>query len=184
MTDHKKSLIPENLRESAEKVWLAGLGALSDGQKEGSRLFKTLVEKGKAFEAQVREKTSDNLGEAKDKVEYSWDRVEDNLKGFVERATKYVEPVKGQLSKLGEHLEGIAENLAEEMGIVDPEPAPESETPPEPPTTAQARPTEPESPYQLRHAGGDRYEILYQGKVIKKVQGKTVAEANLKAYRY
>ena len=192
MTYKKKTLIPENLRGSAEKVWLAGLGALSAGQHEGSKLFKTMMDKGKAFEAEVRGKTSENLGEAKDKAEHSWDRVEENLKGFVERATEYVEPVKDHLSKLGGHLEGIAENLAEEMGIIDPEPqspAPADKPAPAPsPAPAQPEEVKPTphdaSPYQLRKAKNGWYEILYQGKVIKKVQGKGVAEANLKAYRY
>jgi poly(hydroxyalkanoate) granule-associated protein len=39
--------------ESAQQVWLAGLGALSKAQQEGGRFFETLVEEG----AQVQEKT-------------------------------------------------------------------------------------------------------------------------------
>src|SRR5690348_15562999 len=41
------------MMESAQQVWLAGLGALSKAQQEGGRFFETLVEEG----AQVQEKT-------------------------------------------------------------------------------------------------------------------------------
>lgn len=40
----------ENLKSSAEKVWLAGLGALAQAEKRGDKLFKSLVKKGKQYE--------------------------------------------------------------------------------------------------------------------------------------
>ncbi|HXS74442.1 MAG TPA: phasin family protein [Rhodanobacteraceae bacterium] len=39
--------------ESAQQIWLAGLGAFSKAQQEGGKFFETLVEEG----AQVQEKT-------------------------------------------------------------------------------------------------------------------------------
>lgn len=41
------------MMESAQQIWLAGLGAMSKAQQEGGRFFETLVEEG----AQVQEKT-------------------------------------------------------------------------------------------------------------------------------
>lgn len=41
------------MMESAQQIWLAGLGALSKAQQEGGKFFETLVEEG----AQVQEKT-------------------------------------------------------------------------------------------------------------------------------
>ncbi|HET9836121.1 MAG TPA: phasin family protein [Rhodanobacteraceae bacterium] len=41
------------MMESAQQIWLAGLGAFSKAQKEGGKYFETLVEEG----AQVQEKT-------------------------------------------------------------------------------------------------------------------------------
>ena len=38
------------LKTSANKVWLAGLGALAQTEKQGDKLFKTLVKKGKKYE--------------------------------------------------------------------------------------------------------------------------------------
>ncbi len=38
------------LKTSANKVWLAGLGALAQAGKQGDKLFKALVKKGKKYE--------------------------------------------------------------------------------------------------------------------------------------
>jgi poly(hydroxyalkanoate) granule-associated protein len=39
------------LRRSAHEIWLAGLGALTLAEEEGSKLFKSLVKKGAGMEA-------------------------------------------------------------------------------------------------------------------------------------
>lgn len=46
--------VARGMLESAQQIWLAGLGAFSRAQAEGGKLFETLVEEG----AQVQEKTS------------------------------------------------------------------------------------------------------------------------------
>ncbi len=43
----------EDLKTSFEKVWLAGLGALAQAEKQGGKLFKTLVKKGKKYEVLI-----------------------------------------------------------------------------------------------------------------------------------
>ena len=43
----------DDLKTSLEKVWLAGLGALAQAEKQGGKLFKTLVKKGKKYEVLI-----------------------------------------------------------------------------------------------------------------------------------
>jgi len=50
MAKQKAKKLPEEVRESASKVWLAGLGALATAEEEGSKLFKNLVKKGEEVE--------------------------------------------------------------------------------------------------------------------------------------
>ena len=50
----KKS--PNELKESVHKIWLAGLGAMSVAEQEGSKLFKNLVEKGEQYESRGKER--------------------------------------------------------------------------------------------------------------------------------
>ncbi|MEO1369431.1 MAG: phasin family protein [Acidobacteriota bacterium] len=101
-TDDKKSGpfqgMPEEVRESANKIWLAGLGALSVAEEEGSKLFKNLVEKGKTWEGKGREAVDDAktdveevVDRAKGRAENMWDRVEERLD----------ESVSGALHRLG-----------------------------------------------------------------------------------
>lgn len=40
----------EGFKSSAEKVWLAGLGALAQAEKQGDKLFKSLVKKGEKYD--------------------------------------------------------------------------------------------------------------------------------------
>jgi len=48
-----------DVRESAHKIWLAGLGALAVTEEEGSKLFKNLVQQGERFEAENKAKLKD-----------------------------------------------------------------------------------------------------------------------------
>lgn len=43
-------ILRNEVRESAQKIWLAGLGALALAEEEGARLFDTLVERGRELE--------------------------------------------------------------------------------------------------------------------------------------
>jgi poly(hydroxyalkanoate) granule-associated protein len=52
------------LKTSANKVWLAGLGALAQAGKQGDKLFKTLVKKGKKYEDLIS-----TAGDVKDTVD-------------------------------------------------------------------------------------------------------------------
>ncbi len=87
------------LSDSAQQVWLAGLGAFGRAQAEGSRFFDTLVKEGEAVEARNRERSGDaprwrdnveeSLGEAREKAAGTWDKVEkafdDRVQGVLKR---------------------------------------------------------------------------------------------------
>lgn len=57
-----------NVRESAGRIWLAGLGALSKTQAEGEKWFETMVEEGKKVEERAKQAATDTVDEAKGKV--------------------------------------------------------------------------------------------------------------------
>ena len=50
----KKKSKQGELRESAQKIWLAGLGALATAEQEGGKLFKTLVVKGEKHQKTLK----------------------------------------------------------------------------------------------------------------------------------
>ena len=68
------------IKESAQKIWLAGLGALTSAEEEGTKLFNKLVEKGEAFEARGKEhmaKVQKSVESAVGQAEDSWGKLGD-----------------------------------------------------------------------------------------------------------
>jgi poly(hydroxyalkanoate) granule-associated protein len=57
-----------NIRESANRIWLAGLGAYAKTQEEGEKLFQSLVKEGEKVEKQARKAAEAQIEEAKGKV--------------------------------------------------------------------------------------------------------------------
>jgi poly(hydroxyalkanoate) granule-associated protein len=95
------SRLSRKLGDSAEQVWLAGLGALGRAQSEGTRLFESLVKEGTTYQNEgkrqaeagaesVREQVETRFDQAREKAGENWQRLG---KAFDER-------VKGVLHSL------------------------------------------------------------------------------------
>lgn len=75
------------IRDSAQKIWLAGLGAFERAKSEGPRMFETLVEQGRQMGARAKGAADDamkNLREA-NYAGARWDKLE---QVFEERVSK------------------------------------------------------------------------------------------------
>jgi polyhydroxyalkanoate synthesis regulator phasin len=111
MANKNTSNMPQELRESAHKIWLAGLGALSTAEKEGEKLFKKLVERGEELEsrgkdqvAKARGKVEDALGDVEGKFD---ERVANVLhrmgvptRDEIRMLTKRVEELSAKVDKM------------------------------------------------------------------------------------
>lgn len=69
----KPKKVQKELVDSASKIWLAGLGALSVAEEEGSKLFNNLVKKGEGFEKRSKKQISKVQNKVQNAVE---DKVE------------------------------------------------------------------------------------------------------------
>jgi poly(hydroxyalkanoate) granule-associated protein len=81
--------VAQAMRDSAQKIWLAGLGAFERAKSEGPRMFETLVEQGKGLRARASEAADQALktvreqaGEAQGK----WDKLEQVFEDRVSRS--------------------------------------------------------------------------------------------------
>ncbi len=87
--------VQQDVLESAHKVWLAGLGALSTVGEEGDRLFRELVDKGRGVESRGKK----GAGEVREKVESRVKdvrgRVEERMRGARKRVEKGFDSVWG-----------------------------------------------------------------------------------------
>jgi len=79
----KTSTDIKDLKETANKVWLAGLGALASVGEEGGKLFNTLVDKGSGVESRGRKEFAkaksvieEVADQAKNEAQNAWSRLE------------------------------------------------------------------------------------------------------------
>ena len=87
----KKSDQYSNIKANAEKVWLAGLGALAQAEKQGDKLFKTLVKRGKKYEELIpmaSDAVKDSVTAAKRQANRTLKDVESAVEKQVKRALK------------------------------------------------------------------------------------------------
>ena len=108
--------ISQSVLDSSRQIWLAGLGAFSRAQAEGTKVFETLVKQGEALESKTRKAASDTAamarGAATAKVREvqkgvggTWDKLEQVFEDRVERA----------LSKLGVYTQNDVVRLSQRV---------------------------------------------------------------------
>ena len=85
------------VRDSAQQIWLAGLGAFAKAQEEGTRVFETLVREGTSIQRRSRAFAEEKLGTVTGKMTraagdvgrqatHSWDKLESVFEARVSRA--------------------------------------------------------------------------------------------------
>jgi len=123
----KKGARPaDRMKDSANKIWLAGLGAFAMAEEEGGKVFRGLVEKGKEFEKvgreqldrardrvgdfakEARERFEEVADEAKDRAGETWGKVE---KHWDERTSKTLKrlgvPTRDEIARLTRRIEEL-----------------------------------------------------------------------------
>jgi poly(hydroxyalkanoate) granule-associated protein len=122
--------IADVIRESAEKIWLAGLGAFAKARMEPGKAFETLVREGLSLQSKTRAMAGERLGEVGGKVNQvksqigqraaeSWDRLEQVFEDRVARAldrlgvpaTKDVQALMQRVDELTAALEALGGKL-------------------------------------------------------------------------
>jgi poly(hydroxyalkanoate) granule-associated protein len=89
--------VSKTVMDSAQQIWLAGLGAFVKAQAEGGKLFESLVKEGAALDAKTRKFTDAKVAEARGNVESTlgqvrersqetWDKLEKVFEDRVSRA--------------------------------------------------------------------------------------------------
>ena len=89
--------VSKTVMDSAQQIWLAGLGAFAKAQAEGGKLFESLVKEGAALDAKTRKFTDAKVAEARGNVESTlgqvrersqetWDKLEKVFEDRVSRA--------------------------------------------------------------------------------------------------
>ena len=99
MSDEKKSglHLSNAVKESAQQIWLAGLGAFSKAQEEGGKVFETLVKEGLSIQRKTQSVAEEKISEATSKMAsmatdiqskagQRWDKLENIFEDRVAKA--------------------------------------------------------------------------------------------------
>jgi poly(hydroxyalkanoate) granule-associated protein len=87
------------VRDSAQQIWLAGLGAFAKAQEEGQKVFEALVKEGTTLQKRTVRMTEDTVNEVTGKVgkvtgelsrqaNGTWDKLEGVFEERVARACR------------------------------------------------------------------------------------------------
>jgi poly(hydroxyalkanoate) granule-associated protein len=80
------SQLSATIRESAQQIWLAGLGAFAKAQQEGNKVFDALIREGEVIQKKTRKVTEDKVTEMAAKATGTWDKLEQVFENRVARS--------------------------------------------------------------------------------------------------
>src|SRR5690606_23742320 len=120
--------LSKTLSESAQQIWLAGVGAFGRAQAEGTKLFEGLVKEGLNLEQTarrfagnrtnvVRDAVENRVDQARERATDTWDRLEKVFEDRVQRAlTKLGVPGRDDLADLSDRVEELTAELRRQGG--------------------------------------------------------------------
>jgi len=137
-TAAKSKPVPnKTIMESAQHIWLAGLGAFAKAQEEGGKLFEALVKEGSTLEQKTRKIATGTVGEVRGAVESSvtqvrertqetWDKLEQVFETRVSRALgklnvpgrKDLDDLLKRVDELGQQVRKLTGNARASIGQV------------------------------------------------------------------
>lgn len=113
----------KSIMESAQHIWLAGLGAFAKAQEEGGRLFEALVREGSTLEQKTRKIATGTVGDVRGAVETgvtqvrertqeTWDRLEQVFENRVSKALgKLGVPGRKELDELMRRVDELNQQV-------------------------------------------------------------------------
>src|SRR5512143_414670 len=118
-----ESQLAAAVKDSAQEIWLAGLGAFAKAQEEGQKVFKALVREGASIQQRTMKVTEDKVNDVTAKVTKvaaglqkqangTWDKLETVFEARVERAlTRLGVPTNKEVSSLTKRVEELTKSV-------------------------------------------------------------------------
>lgn len=116
--------LANSVKESAQQIWLAGMGAFSKAQEEGTKVFEALVKEGLNLQKKTQGIAEEKLGEVTGKVSAMADTVTakagqnwDKLEAIFEQRTakalgKLGVPTAKDVAELSARVDALAATVA------------------------------------------------------------------------
>jgi poly(hydroxyalkanoate) granule-associated protein len=112
------------VRESAQQIWLAGLGAFSKAQAEGGKVFESLVKEGANLQKKTQSAAEEKIGEVTNRMTsmagdvsaragQHWDKLESIFEDRTARAMgRLGVPTKKDVEALVERIDALSAKVA------------------------------------------------------------------------
>ncbi|MFN7571973.1 MAG: phasin family protein [Betaproteobacteria bacterium] len=134
MAEHgnKDSQLAAAVKDSAQQIWLAGLGAFAKAQEEGGKVFNLLVKEGNSIQKRTMRMTEDKVNEVTNRVvkaaddiqkqaNGTWDKLEAVFEQRVERAlTRLGVPTNKEIAALTARVEELTASVNKLSGAKKP----------------------------------------------------------------
>lgn len=127
--DKKKSgaQLAGTVKESAQQIWLAGLGAFSKAQEEGTKVFEALVKEGLSMQRKTQSAAEEKLSEATSRMTNmasdigsraagQWDKLENIFEDRVAKSlAKLGVPSSRDLDVLNARIDALAKSMGKSV---------------------------------------------------------------------
>lgn len=119
------------VRDSAQQIWLAGLGAFSKAQQEGGKVFEALVKEGLTIQRKTQSATEEKISDATQKMTHlasdiqsragtQWDKLENIFEDRVAKAlnklgvpsARDVDALAARLDELDKRIDALSPKAA------------------------------------------------------------------------
>lgn len=116
------------IKDSAQQIWLAGLGAFSKAQEEGQKVFDALVKEGNSIQKRTMRITEDKMNDVTHRVgklagglqkqaNGTWDKLETVFEERVERALMRLGvPTNKEIGELTRRVEELTASVQKLSG--------------------------------------------------------------------
>ena len=113
----------KNILDSANQIWLAGMGAFAKAQEEGNRFFDRLVSEGADLEektrtaaestvSDVREAVEDTVEQMQSRANHTWNKLESVFEKRVSRALASLGmPTADEISELTDRVNELSKQV-------------------------------------------------------------------------
>jgi len=98
------------IRDSANQIWLAGLGAFAKAQAEGQKVFDSLVAEGQRVQEETKTAADERIAEIKSRGAGAWDKLEKVFEDRVARALHSLNvPTRKDIDTLSKRVAELTE---------------------------------------------------------------------------
>ncbi len=109
--------LADSILESANQIWLAGIGAFAVAQTEGGKTFDTFVKEGEKVQERTKKVAGEKLSEVRERAIETWDKLEDVFEGRVARALRGLSvPHKRDIDVLAKRVSDLTAAVQELSG--------------------------------------------------------------------